>query len=94
MPTRTKKGIVTVATIIGAVCALVGGFLNLFVGPGIGFPMWFGLFVVLAPVSGGFFSFISSLISLSWTEKKPIIYSVSAVVGFLVGYLPFNYMSM
>ena len=97
MSTLTKIVIIAVATIIGAVCALFGGILKyrLYYNFGIanfGLPMWVGAIHIISPVTGGFFSFISSLITLGQTERKLIIFFVSAAVGFLAGFLLFNYM--
>lgn len=92
MSTRTKVIIVTLATIIGIICAPLGVFLRA-ITPiyDIGISMWFGgALLFYAPISGGLFSLGLSLFMLTRTDKKRIIFSVCAIVSFLDGIYPSN----
>ncbi|MBT7190200.1 MAG: hypothetical protein HN560_11175 [Anaerolineae bacterium] len=95
----SKRKTLIIATLLGAFFSLFGGvfkialliFTDAFY---FGIPMWMNLLFPIATLSGGFFSFIASSIAYKRTERKWVVFAVSAVTGFIVGFLPCAYTSM
>ena len=92
MPTQSKAGVVATATIIGSISGLIAMFLKWSIGPyHLGFPMFIGMSIFIAPIGSGFLSLILSNYWYNHNFVKKYIYSACAVLSFLTWYLLFTY---
>jgi ABC-type xylose transport system permease subunit len=83
--------------ILGAVAGFIGGIVNMFSSGGlrIGIDIYWILLPVFSPVAGVLITFLTNYLIriIDKRNKVPdsILTIISLVLGFLAGYLPFNY---